>query len=53
MKSYREFIIHSEFYNECYKEPRNKNRTSICYKLVWQSIVANDFSNDNIRQIFR
>ena len=52
VKSCRKLVIHSEFYNECYKESKSKDYIFICYKFVWQFIVVNDFLDYNVYEIF-
>ncbi len=52
IKGCKKFTVHSEFYNEYYKEPKDKSRVSIYYKLIWQSIITDDLSDDDIREIF-
>ncbi len=51
IKSCKKFAIYSEFCDECYEESRSKSRASIYYKLVWQSMVADDLSDNDIRKI--
>ena len=34
IKGYKKLVVHSEFYNEYYKESRSKGHTFIYYKLI-------------------
>ncbi len=52
MKDYRKFTVYSEFRGECCKESKDEDCAFICYKFVWQSIVVNDLSDDDICEIF-
>ena len=52
VKGYRKLAIPSEFYNECYKESKGKSCTSIYYEFIWQSMVVDDFSDNDIYEIF-
>ncbi len=52
VKSYKKFAIDSKFCSKYYIESRNKSRTFVYHKLVWQSIIVNNLLDDDIREIF-
>ncbi len=52
VKSYRKFVVHSEFCYKYCKESKGKGYTSIYDKFVWQSIIINDLSNYSVYEIF-